>query len=63
MMGDTGRFKQGGSCHYDHSLERAGGRKARSEVIAGIWVRNSKVSARTVLGHEIKERDLGDKPL
>lgn len=59
MMGDTGGFKQGGSCRYEHSMEKAGGGKVESEMIAGIWVRNGKVSDRTVLGHKIG-RDLGD---
>lgn len=57
IMGDPGGFKQGGSCHYDHSTEKEGRGKVGLEVIAGIQVRNVKVSARTVLGHETEERN------
>lgn len=48
MMANTRGFKQGGSCHYDHSMGEAERGKTGLKVIAGIWVRNGRVSVETV---------------
>lgn len=44
MMANTRGFKQEGSCHYDYSLGEAERGKTGLKMIAGIWVRNGRVS-------------------
>lgn len=57
MMTNIRGFKQECSCHYDYSMGKAERGKIELKVIAGIWVRNGRVSVETVFKQEIKERD------